>query len=1224
MKGMFLLAFLLICMRSEIILQYHFSDNSIITDIGIHECDPGFKKFDCRIPLMETLNQTRLHFGSRNYILSTTTGQSLTTRDFRFLKSMLLSENGFEINLETKMQHPSIVGEMCLFCIKRKDFQVSSTPLDLCDNFDVVISWVGSSIRFLTRTSTNNCKYASKFITLTPDIIKDPLVIKYVHNNTHVGLSIKNGPSYYYRQILEHDYSIWSDTQKIYIGPIIQIVGKNDGIQFFTANMKIQDKQDTSEQHTNNFQYYPQQIVTHQRYYTQNDESVNEDSESLRNKKKLHSCKCPRHIGHYDVVEESERQKLCHVPPREEDLGICLSGSGSCNCIDEYFEESEKKCLIPVYWSYNNNGDPIVSDVSNLRFEIANTTFSHQHSFPTRLEFSRGSHHILYRSVIKFERTCKDIKEFNLKVHLSDKTIGYLNIEYKGFQEWDVHNVPIHSDLILLCMIPMKRLEHQILEKVLMKNEFPFEHMNLPNYYELMRESNNIVYWMDNEIISHDKMFKNVNEFYIIFKTPKMIKLKIQQYNRIKEIYGYSNNFKELYTFNRGNINCSRIEQFESNQVNQSSIISIDENGMIGPFRNHQCLMITFLENTELNYYDGRSVSKLKNNTEICIDFKHSPKLEDIKKKSTDPWFIIDPSKIKESETDSNSCKWFDKCKICNGDNSKCPIFMRVNDEQCILENTKCYVIPPKIYDETQIMDSKFKAFFNTTLFSIDDYVIIDWGCKTSSKLNRFDYEIQKNTSCNNTHHIIGKYEFTFKDFVECSKSIGGIASPHQKQFNIKVHSKRGLYFSIPCNVHIEMELIGNATQNSTHVDKSTFLMTEYTTNSIALSTEKKSLLFKDCDLYYTFETCYNSEYLNDTMESGQIEYYGDELRMSKVKYCIPNDVTKRCCNTWSLYSSGNYFYSHNLLKSELSIQMKVRNKTFETLLNIEQRHQCIKKQIVRKIEKQKSNYIPSLCFYKDITLQKEVSKFNLGDKVFMKLTLTHPNIKGSCNSGFCPLGNKVVAAINRINICIHDKPNAIGGCDSPGWNKYTLVDFLGGEKRSGKMWDVGIKYFDNCTSSILFSYVPNKSIYRKLINHKTYYEIVMDTVDNDHILKYTDNLKKSENLASKFVEHVCADGLWYDIYTQSCVSPSSWYYSWITNELSTFLVFLIIVPIMLCFIIFGLRYMHIIHFVENDDIKISDDENENGKKEPQVQLVDHVNVYNYVYLDNDEKLKDD
>lgn len=1265
MRFIFLL-FILYVVYSENVLNYQFRDEDIIYDKGTHEGN--------RVNLIYPGNVTRKHLGRDFMTLSEQPSIFLYTDEtIPFLKPRILASNTLKLGIQMKLSRPDIYpGEYCLFCLKKKDPKYSALPIKLCDYFDLAIMWSGRSIRFLMRTSTHNCEWSISSYYVRDEMVGSVKQFDFSYNTTHLNMLVDKEAFFTSTYYNNHDVSNWSDSLKIFIGPIKEIkrpfdlllysivldVGKIDEKQqtkkFFTDEededepaIYTQNRENTRSKGTTinpelSSHAHSLSTLTQKKEVSKNngihpelfssqyslsvkqervdnvglsggsgsdgsgsgsggsgpsgsgsmtigsggsgsgpDGSGSGDDRVCRNVQ-ICNCSCKRRIGIHNILAASNENSRCYVPKREFDQGKCGT-DGSCQCDQEEPMENKQcnPCMIPIYWSYHNTKNAFNVSSSELKFVVAReTATSIQNSYPKQINFHSGNHHIVHQSVVTFEKSCNSVGNFEIKIYLCGKMVGYLDIEYEGNQQWKAYNHPLHIDFWITGIIMMKELELRITEKTLMHSSLKVTTgtIDIPVMLTVptVITPRPYVYFKLSRTIPENPLFQPVDEIYMISKNHAHVETDYFQYSLLEPRYGYSQNMEDLYSFRRENIQGSSIIAFGNvDQVNQSFTTIGGSKEIVGPFRIYQCIRARHTCSEPIYYYDGSRLNFLSNNDSLTFCVIRNPpeslsqELVRIDNKSTDPIFIASTNGTCRDKCDDLVCKWYDRCGACDGDNSTCSIFENCPIQQkCFEDYSSCDVIHPISYDGynlSQVLNAKYTIRINTTITDPNDVLNIVWKCKNpNTVIPSWAFSIEETIrTCHSNHTLyqkLGTLEITFGRLFECytgnatsilnEKNLDLIRSVDEF-FLIKLKSIRSNFtYQIPCRFNIHTQIEAQPESNNTcEIKQGKVFLIEFTKSPIRTLTKPKHLFFKDNDMHMIFQTCYVVKMLNETIESIDIvQQIGPLVEVVGLSQCS-GKIGKTCCQFWKIKSVGNYYESHTLLVSDVKLKFKIgHHELFLKYLIIQFYQARVQIEAPKLVIKNKKPHRLRINYFKTKELKECVDDFYGNERVYVKMFLDRLGGNFRCERGnMCPLGSDLLLKLRLINLCVakrsaKEHPRS---CEDAGGRRYTLLDMRGSTPTGGMVWGAKLESINNCSSAAIFSYLPKNSVFSRTIGRRLFLEVFwnsFDIQDDFHGFTEFESIDDDERFFGSQESHnrQCDSG-WFDREFNRCLHPIAW-----------------------------------------------------------------------------------
>lgn len=820
------LLFVLNIVATQKILDYTFVDKSIIPDLGSHDGDLA--------PLIypsELTNTSRPHVSDNVFVLTGNPTAHLETKPFSFVRATLSEKGEYSIDLDIELSRGDFGrSEFCLFCLKIKEFIPSMWPLEICKHFDVAITGIGRNIRFMTKTSTTDCLYSSRFIPITPNMVGKDILLRFKYNSTHLSIHHGNKVLFSERFQVDHDVSNWGESQQLYIGAINSIENDQFRVKLFEYSMTIgpsETIQSTSVEedvpltkpkvHADSVQFTkppnrlarqfvkksnsavkttkkPQTISvkkesTKSSFYNDvksisgtgsgsksNDDTCKNQNNAL--------CVCKKRIGFNSILKEYSHTTSCNNPPRDDNAGSCCNkGSCSCSSDDPPVENLCSKCHIPIYWSYQNKGQLFKVNSSAISIETFRTTapIHHRYNFHSQniIQFKPGNHWIVYESVIEIQTSCYNLRTFTVQIKLNDNIVGSIDLDYIGNQQWNYDNIPFppNSVFSLTGRIMKRPLELQIMEKSLMS---PVEMIMASDVSQIqsvaadltLTTTNPYLYWKRVQVASVVSGSETVDEFYLVIKNRGSARITYQQESHLESRYGYSANMKDLYGLIEQNIEGgSKIVSFQSSGANNTfETENCPGTETIGPFRVYQCVKLTSIPN--LNYYTGSKLLPVSTpSIEFCITSSSKETIQEelSRLKTVD---LSTPACKPIQNEKKQDCDLIDRCGVCNGDGSSCSVITNSSplSKTCIDNHIKCSISLPENHEFTSL----YTVVVNTTELDAMDQLDVVWQCKGSKKPTlkwTYAHETHKDVSeCGNGNLMkrIGATQISFTDLYEC------------------------------------------------------------------------------------------------------------------------------------------------------------------------------------------------------------------------------------------------------------------------------------------------------------------------------------------------------------------------------------------------------------------------------------------------------------------------
>jgi hypothetical protein len=512
---------LLFTLVNSELIKYQFSDNTNIVDKGTH--------LDEKIDLvLQGKNGTTTHLGASVFVFDGKDNYYFSSvKGFSFLKNQILQTQKLNVTIEVELNKNRIGGEFCIFCVQSREVIQSLRPINLCQDFDFAITWVGRSLRFYLKSSAKSCEASSHFIFIKNDWLRKRLKLTYVYDHDEIFIYQGSEQLFTEKHRVVHDISTWNDPQYMFIGPLITTTIENElklrsiiiddkcnsalrvnvaseQRKYFTGIGGNPDKKIENEGVTQHRRIVktnvlsdsipiktirtteeptpskpvvstlvnPKKIVAtlpieKKKFFTQSINNDDNNDEECQEKPQV--CRCDELVGYKSFIASSSfsiKANRCLLSNKHE-YGKCCGGSCKCQKDVEPTKNECYTCKVPIYWSYFN-GDIVVPSPSDLKFNLTTNqqVYTLQHYFDEHsVRFERGNHWVVFQSIVTFAKSCFDVVEFRLTVESRRTLVGDFSFQYELNNQWQVSSQPILTFLKLDAIVPERDLEFLIFEK---------------------------------------------------------------------------------------------------------------------------------------------------------------------------------------------------------------------------------------------------------------------------------------------------------------------------------------------------------------------------------------------------------------------------------------------------------------------------------------------------------------------------------------------------------------------------------------------------------------------------------------------------------------------------------------------------------------------------------------------------------------------------------------
>lgn len=385
------------------------------------------------------------------------------------------------------------VGEFCLFGFRTPQSVLTGIPLstyrwpsnaELCNHFDFAITWIGHSLRVFVRTSTEECLYSSRYVSIdVSSIIKSrsgQVNLTAVYNETHIAIldNHANEKAILLSTFLTtRDVSNWADEHYIFVGPLTNIPvftsvthpeKKALKIDEIAAGIIVKSERTSSDLSPTSLQFYTrtEETNSHSRNARQTNVKYIEPS----------TCTCPdpklQFPKSFSVGRSGKQRTLCYpigetLPSMSTIQGTCLNKAGKCECLDLLGIENnacfsvdgngdDKLIPLELGWSYINRNDSTrTTGIAEINMETIHRSPNITPRFEMVLdrpgnsvEQLRPGHHISnFKTIVHFgeaKHSCCHNHEFTIQMKMGSRILSRVELKYsKVGNTWKVEEIPL-------------------------------------------------------------------------------------------------------------------------------------------------------------------------------------------------------------------------------------------------------------------------------------------------------------------------------------------------------------------------------------------------------------------------------------------------------------------------------------------------------------------------------------------------------------------------------------------------------------------------------------------------------------------------------------------------------------------------------------------------------------------------------------------------------------